>query len=602
MDRAHSLNLHEIKPHHKIQFDDKGHFKEDKDLALFMEQAVNEGATPRSFDGIKRVKPLSKELKEAKYASEQLWLIECMNGYSFILKEIKHNKEPLEEIKRLERARTAHRLQPYVFPRSQDNLQLVFPSRYITYTYRKQQHIMALMPKAKGKRLQSLMEDFERSPDNQQVLKLACKVYYDLGATMAKFYKSFGTLDKTISHKDFHQGNIFYDRNGLISLIDNERMAQTLEEADDISSDLGYLFVTSPFILEWARGGFLKNFPAKKWYQIVLPSFIIGFMRAYEKHERADVFARLVELICAWESKVNENDSRPIRGIIREVLKNMETQLKERKSEAHIAAGNPDLTALVEILIKEKTRALFEKDIFGNTPLHEAAYFGCSDSVALLVAAGCDVSARNDKQETPLFKAEFANHRDIAKLLKKSAATIIEVVKGDILKQNVDVIVNAANPQLAAGGGICEAIFDAAGKEQLKSGCHGYPLIHGVRCPAGDARITDSFKLEAQGVQKIVHAVGPDARIIKDHHQQRALLEMAYTKSLELAAKGGFTSIAFPFISSGIYQVDHQLAAKAAITAARKFVSHHATSLRVIRFVLRNTSDYELFKELLADE
>ncbi len=180
------------------------------------------------------------------------------------------------------------------------------------------------------------------------------------------------------------------------------------------------------------------------------------------------------------------------------------------------------------------------------------------------------------------------------------AVTIIDAVLGSITDQKVDIIVNAANPQLVMGGGVCGAIYNAAGAAQLQKACNQYPLKKGIRCPVGDARITDSFKLTKIGIIKIVHAVGPDARVIKDPTQQRILLESAYTNSLKLASDGNFETIAFPFISSGIYHVDHQLAAEAAVTAARNFVAQNETSLTEIRFVLLDQKDYSLFEKLLT--
>ena len=181
------------------------------------------------------------------------------------------------------------------------------------------------------------------------------------------------------------------------------------------------------------------------------------------------------------------------------------------------------------------------------------------------------------------------------------ATTKITAVLGDITAQSVAVLVNAANPQLAAGNGVCGAIFKAAGLAQLQKACNQYPLIQGVRCPVGSACITDSFNLKKIGVQKIVHAVGPDARIIKDQQKQRTLLISAYTRSLEIATAQKYTTIAFPFISSGIYAVDHQLAATAAITAARDFIAENKTTLNEIRFVLYYQDDYDLFQKLLND-
>ena len=603
------LHLKEINPHRTIHFDRNGHFNDGKQVALFIEQAVHENAAPRCLSEIHEVKKLSKEAQEAKFSSEQLWKITCKEGSSFILKEIHHDKAPLEEIKRLERGRTSQRLQQYVHPHERDNLQLIFPSSYLKYTFKGRDHVLVLMPQARGKSLQSLMEEFNHKSDDSGIIHKVSKAYYRLGAAMAEFYKKFGTLDKTVSHKDFHHGNIFYHHeSGLISLIDNERIAPTLENGENISSDLGHLLVTSPFVLEWAHRGFLDQVDVKKWYQIVVPSFICGFIRTYKKEERVDIFKNLVQQICAWNSNVDKETSRTIRGIIKEVLisndknpQNMETQLvREGKSELHIAAGNPDLTALAEILLEEKTSALHETDIFGNTPLHEAAYFGCLETVKLLLAAGADSHALNARQESPLFKARFMKQDTIADLLQKSSRQHVQitVVKGDITMQPVDVIVNAANSKLAAGGGVCGAIFAAAGHELIQA-CHVYPLHNGVRCAVGDACITPSGALQRRGVKKIIHAVGPDGRIIKDRQQQKKLLGSAYQKSLELAAQRGFKSIAFPFISSGIYQVDSQLAAKTAVTAVQKYCADNKTSLQEVRFLVHGDESYELFKSLL---
>jgi O-acetyl-ADP-ribose deacetylase (regulator of RNase III) len=180
------------------------------------------------------------------------------------------------------------------------------------------------------------------------------------------------------------------------------------------------------------------------------------------------------------------------------------------------------------------------------------------------------------------------------------ALTKIDAIVGDITLQTTDIIVNAANQQLAFGGGVCGAIFQAAGIQQLQKACDQYPLVNGIRCQTGDARITDSFKLKKQGIKKIIHAVGPDARIIKDPAEQRNLLESVYSQSLILATKEGCTTISFPFISAGIYQVDPLLAAQAAVTTVRAFVDENRTSLREIRFILHDTRAAILFQNLLS--
>ncbi|HYU80953.1 MAG TPA: O-acetyl-ADP-ribose deacetylase [Vicinamibacterales bacterium] len=112
----------------------------------------------------------------------------------------------------------------------------------------------------------------------------------------------------------------------------------------------------------------------------------------------------------------------------------------------------------------------------------------------------------------------------------------------DITTLAVDAIVNAANNQLAPGGGVCGAIHRAAGPE-LARAC---ARLGG--CPTGEARITPGFNLPAKYV---VHAVGPIWR--GGTHGEAQLLASAYARALELAREHRAASIAFPAISTGIY-------------------------------------------------
>lgn len=121
----------------------------------------------------------------------------------------------------------------------------------------------------------------------------------------------------------------------------------------------------------------------------------------------------------------------------------------------------------------------------------------------------------------------------------------IEVVQGDITRIPADAIVNAANSALAMGGGVCGAIFRAAGVEELTAACRA---IGG--CPTGHAAITPAFGIAT--AKFIVHAVGP---VYAEHMPVKAaeLLRGAYSSALSLAAENGCRSIAFPAISTGIY-------------------------------------------------
>ncbi len=138
----------------------------------------------------------------------------------------------------------------------------------------------------------------------------------------------------------------------------------------------------------------------------------------------------------------------------------------------------------------------------------------------------------------------------------------ITVVKRDITKMNVDCIVNAANSGLQAGGGVCGAIFAAAGYRRLQKACDE---IGG--CPTGSAVITPGFDLKAK---YIIHAVGPVWQ--GGNNGEPEALYNCYRKSLQLAEENGCTSIAFPLISSGIYGYPKEEAWEKAIQSCSDYM------------------------------
>lgn len=121
----------------------------------------------------------------------------------------------------------------------------------------------------------------------------------------------------------------------------------------------------------------------------------------------------------------------------------------------------------------------------------------------------------------------------------------IEIMQDDITRVEADAIVNAANTALAMGGGVCGAIFRAAGISELAAACR---VIGG--CPTGRAVVTPAFGIAS--AKFIVHAVGP---VYVDHTPEEAatLLRSAYASALAVAADYDCRSIAFPAISTGIY-------------------------------------------------
>ena len=138
----------------------------------------------------------------------------------------------------------------------------------------------------------------------------------------------------------------------------------------------------------------------------------------------------------------------------------------------------------------------------------------------------------------------------------------LKILSEDITKLEVDAIVNAANTQLLAGGGVCGAIFRAAGRRELQEACNKLAPIH-----TGEAVITLGFNLPAKFV---IHTAGP----IWNGGQsgEENLLRNCYINSLQLAVENNLQSIAFPLISSGIYGYPPRDALKVAVQAIKDFL------------------------------
>jgi len=166
----------------------------------------------------------------------------------------------------------------------------------------------------------------------------------------------------------------------------------------------------------------------------------------------------------------------------------------------------------------------------------------------------------------------------------------ISIIKGDITTLEVDAIVNAANRTLLGGGGVDGAIHRAAGPLLLEA-CR---KLNG--CETGQAKITEGFRLPAKHV---IHTVGPVWQGGTSHEPE--LLRACYLNSLQLAARHGLKSIAFPNISTGIYGFPKARAAQIAIAAVRDFL-HEPGSVAEIYFVVFDQENEQLYRDLLGSE
>jgi O-acetyl-ADP-ribose deacetylase (regulator of RNase III) len=173
--------------------------------------------------------------------------------------------------------------------------------------------------------------------------------------------------------------------------------------------------------------------------------------------------------------------------------------------------------------------------------------------------------------------------------MAKVGAERIEVIRGDITRLDVDIIVNAANQSLLGGGGVDGAIHRAAGRALLDE-CRA---LGG--CPTGQVRLTGGHGLLARYV---IHAVGP---IYETGGQGEAdLLRSCYQDSLRLAAEKQAGTIAFPCISTGVYQYPKAEACRIATDTVFAWLQDNEHPGRVL-FCCFETADVTLYQDRLRE-
>jgi O-acetyl-ADP-ribose deacetylase len=163
----------------------------------------------------------------------------------------------------------------------------------------------------------------------------------------------------------------------------------------------------------------------------------------------------------------------------------------------------------------------------------------------------------------------------------------LQLLRGDITEQETDAIVNAANSELAPGGGVAGAIHRAAGPglwEECKQ-------LNG--CKTGEAKITAGHNLKARYV---IHTVGP---IYGNTSNDGILLASCYEQSLRLASQYKIESVSFPSISTGAFGYPVPEASEISLRTVINFLTRHP-EIKMVRFVLFSPDDYRVYESTLA--
>lgn len=164
----------------------------------------------------------------------------------------------------------------------------------------------------------------------------------------------------------------------------------------------------------------------------------------------------------------------------------------------------------------------------------------------------------------------------------------VELVQGNIVDIPADVVVNAANKWLTRGGGVCGAIFNAAGAEELEAACIQLPL-----CPTGEVRVTPAFRMTS--ARHIIHAVGPVWRGGDDRELE--LLQCCYRNIVQAVNALGAKRVTVPVISSGIYGYPPN---QAAFVAVRELLDADSEATAVL--VAYDEWMYEILMNTLKEE
>lgn len=177
---------------------------------------------------------------------------------------------------------------------------------------------------------------------------------------------------------------------------------------------------------------------------------------------------------------------------------------------------------------------------------------------------------------------------------KTQGGGVVRLVQGDITKQDVDVIVNAANPSLQGGGGVDGAIHAAAGSS-IREETAAWVAENG-ELETSRVMKTGPGDLSVQG---IIHTVGP---VYKDgYHGENTALEQCYVRSLLLAVEEGYRTVAFPAISTGVYKFPIDEAAYVVVGTCIRELDRHGDQLDEVRLLVHSEADYDVWAGIFVE-
>lgn len=297
-----SIIIKQIEPIN-IEFTADGSFTEQSALNFLVRASQEKKLKAGDDFGNSSCLTAKNIMTEKGFQTLQLFLIssECSGKkVDYIFKEIATGTG---EIINLQNSFLIPSLVPYLYPEHNEGFpSFILPAAYITYRYQNKDHYMALMLKAPGDLMSSLVRKYKADPTN--TLKYISKAYFEVGFAMSNFHKKFmdqfknladskRLLNPTYVHGDAHQSNIFYDENrAMVTFIDNERIASSSPKSPfwDIQY---FIFMSMSLFLPpdiKNDGQFLRQ-----WILTSIGSYLIGYISAYPSSVRRQLLTELKE-------------------------------------------------------------------------------------------------------------------------------------------------------------------------------------------------------------------------------------------------------------------------------------------------------------------